>query len=187
MQDVWPTIRKVARVHGKNIVLKNVELEDAEFILSLRLDPQKSRYISAVDQDVEKQREWIRQYQHSEGQAYFLICDKSLQNLGTVRIYDAVGDSFSWGSWILKDGAPSSAAIESAALVYQLALTCWGFKAAHFQVHLANTSVLGFHEKFGAQRVAQTSEEVHLRIEQPQIEQSLRRYAKYLPAQLLVE
>jgi len=106
-----------------------------------------------------------------------------------VRIYDAIGDSFSWGSWILKKGAPPAAAIESAVLVYWLATKYWNFRASHFQVRRHNTSVLAFHEKFGAERVTQTTEEmeIHLRIGQAQIERSLKRYARYLPAEVIVQ
>jgi hypothetical protein len=183
-----PVIRQVGLVYGKSIVLRNVQVEDAEFILSLRLDPQKGGYLSPVEADVEKQREWIRTYLRSQGQAYFLICDRAMRPLGTVRLYDAIGDSFSWGSWILKKGAPPAAAIESALLVYWLATKYWHFRASHFQVRRDNTSVLAFHEKFGAERVTQTTEEaeIHLRIGQAQIERSLKRYARYVPAEVIV-
>jgi hypothetical protein len=46
-------IRQVDRVWGKSIVLRNVQVEDAEFILSLRLDPQKGSYLSPVEADVD--------------------------------------------------------------------------------------------------------------------------------------
>lgn len=184
-----PVIRQVGLVYGKSIVLRNVQVEDAEFILSLRLDPQKGGYLSPVEADVEKQRDWIRTYLRSKCQAYFLICDLAMRPLGTVRLYDAIGDSFSWGSWILKKGAPPAAAIESAVLVYWLATKYWNFRASHFQVRRDNTSVLAFHEKFGAERVTQTNEEaeIHLRIGQLQIERSLKRYARYLPAEVIVQ
>lgn len=182
-----PQVRQVGRVQGKSIFLRNVQLEDAPFILSLRLDPHKSRYVSPVDPDVEKQRTWIGQYLASQGQAYFIICDLAGEALGTVRIYDAVGESFSWGSWMMKQGAPAAAAIESAGLVYRLATEVWGFRAAHFQVHRANTSVVAFHEKFGAQRVWETDGEIGYSIGLDAIGQSLRRYARYLPQRLLVE
>jgi hypothetical protein len=187
MTATHPTIRQVALLHGKSIDLANVQVEDAEFILSLRLDPGKSRYLSPLDGEIEKQRDWIRAYLQSEGQAYFIIRDKAAQRYGTVRIYDAVGDSFSWGSWVLRNGAPPAAAIESALLVYRLAIADWGFRSAHFKVHRANTSVLDFHQRFGAHRTQETDQEVQLRIGLPEIERSLKRYARYLPARILVE
>lgn len=180
-------IRKTRLVCGKSIVLRDVEEGDAEFVLQLRLDPQRNQYLSPVDADAQVQREWIRQYRESQGQAYFVICDGAFVELGTVRIYDAIGDSFSWGSWVLKAGAPAHAAIESAVLVYTLATRLWGFRAAHFRVHPANTSVLAFHEKFGAQRVSQSADEIQLHIGIAQIENSLNRFARYAPSHLRVE
>lgn len=66
-----PVIRQLAHVMGRSIVLRNVQVEDAEFILSLRLDPQKGGHLSPVEADVEKQREWIRQYLGSRGRPIF--------------------------------------------------------------------------------------------------------------------
>jgi len=187
MQGQRPVIQKTKLVRGKTINLRDVVEDDAEFVLQLRLDPRRNQYLSPVDAEVEVQRRWIRQYRESYGQAYFIICDGAFTDLGTVRIYDAIGDSFSWGSWILKEGAPAHAAIESAVLVYTLATRLWGFRAAHFRVHPANASVLAFHEKFGAQRVAETADEIQLRVGIAQIENSLRRFARYAPKHLRVE
>jgi RimJ/RimL family protein N-acetyltransferase len=187
MQDQRPVIRKTKLVRGRSINLRDVVEGDAEFVLQLRLDPRRNQFLSPVDAEVQVQRQWIRQYRESQGQAYFIICDAAFAGLGTVRIYDALGDSFSWGSWVLKEGAPAHAAIESAVLVYTLATRFWGFRAAHFRVHPANTSVLAFHEKFGAKRIAETSDEVQLRIGLVQIENSLRRFARYAPKHLGVE
>ena len=182
-----PRIHRVAQLPGRTILLREVQEGDAAFILSLRLDPRKNRYLSPVVDDVDRQREWIRGYLRSDGQAYFIICaQEDGEPLGTVRLYDAIGDSFSWGSWILKDGAPAAAAVESAVLVYSLGLH-WGFRHAHFQVHQGNTSVLAFHERFGARRTAETEEEVHLAIDEPAIRRSLERYAAFLPDHLDLE
>ncbi|RYF27049.1 MAG: N-acetyltransferase [Comamonadaceae bacterium] len=186
-QDQRPIIRKTRLVRGKSINLRDVVESDAEFVLQLRLDPRRNQYLSPVDAQVEVQREWIRQYRESQGQAYFIICDADFADLGTVRIYDAIGDSFSWGSWVLKEAAPPQAAIESAVLVYTLATRFWGFRAAHFRVHPANTSVLAFHEKFGARRVTETPDEVQLCIGIAQIENSLSRFARYAPKHIGVE
>ena len=179
--DAPPQIRRVPLIQGWSVVLRDAEEADAGFILSLRLDPGRNQFLSPVPDDVERQRAWLRDYQASAGQAYFIICDRQLRPLGTVRVYDAVWDSFSWGSWILKQGVPPTAAIESALLVYRLGLS-WGFAASHFKVHRANNPVVQFHESFGAQRTAETEEEIFFRLDRGAIERALQRYARFLPA-----
>ena len=175
-----PTIRRVPLVPGRNIVLRDVEESDAAFILALRLDPALNRFLSPVADDVERQRAWIRGYLAGAGQAYFVICDREGHPIGTVRLYDATGDSFSWGSWILQRDAPVTAAMESALLVYRLGLS-WGFQASHFQVSKGNDTVIRFHELWGAQRTGETADEVHFRLDRAVIEAGLRRFARFAP------
>lgn len=137
-------------VRGKKLYLREVVLDDAEFILSLRTDPGKNRYLSPTASDVSQQRAFIERYQQSLTDYYFIICDWQAKSLGTVRIYDIQGDSFCWGSWILSADAPTSAAIESALLLYDFAFYSLHYKFAHFDVRKENLSVVDFHKRFGA-------------------------------------
>jgi RimJ/RimL family protein N-acetyltransferase len=107
--------------------------------------------------------------------------------LGSVRLYDPQGDSFCWGSWILKDGAPQSAAIESALIVYSYAVDHLGFKEAHFDVRKGNESVWRFHERFGAKRFAETDQDYLYKIGQKEIGVARQRYKKFLPEPAVVE
>lgn len=177
-----PLISRAAAVTGNKLILRDVEPADAQFILSLRLDPKKNAYLSAVGPDLQKQIDWINGYLCGEGQAYFIICDRQLNRLGTVRLYNAIGTSFSWGSWIIKDDAPNYAAIESAMLVYLFAVDHLGFSAAHFEVDRNNKSVWGFHERFGAKRVKESYREYFYEIGLDQIRASLHRYKKFVPS-----
>ena len=102
-------------------------VSDAEFILSLRTDENKSRFLSATKNDLEAQKAWLIQYAAADDQAYFII-EFNDEPIGTVRLYDAQQDSFCWGSWILKDGRPRQAAMESALMVYAYAVNHLGFK-----------------------------------------------------------
>lgn len=179
-------IRPTARLVGNKLVLREVEADDAAYILSLRLDPKKAAHLSSVDADVAKQVAWIERYKQGNGQAYFIICLKDEQGgagdpVGTVRLYNAIDDSFSWGSWIVADGAPSYVAIESALIVYQYALDHLGFRNAHFEVSRDNRSVWTFHERFGARRVAEDDAEYRFELDNESILASTRRYARFLP------
>lgn len=184
-------IRPAASLVGNRLVLRNVEPSDAAYILALRLDPRKGAYLSMVDDDVKKQAAWIERYQESGDQAYFIICNKdeqgsAAQPVGTVRLYNARGASFSWGSWIVADGAPAHVAIESAVIVYRYALDHLGFRDAHFEVNRANRSVWNFHERFGARRVAEDEVEYRFELKHDAIQASLRRYGKFLPNPIIV-
>jgi RimJ/RimL family protein N-acetyltransferase len=181
-----PTIQPAARLVGNKLVLREVEVADAAYILSLRLDPKKAAYLSAVDADVARQAAWIERYKTDGSQAYFIICLKDEaggagQPVGTVRLYNAIGDSFSWGSWIVADGAPTYVGIESALIVYRYALDHLGFRNAHFEVRKDNRSVWTFHERFGAQRVAEDDVEYRFELAHDAILASMGRYARFLP------
>ena len=88
-------------IEGKNTNLRLVEIEDAEFILNLRLDQTKSRYISKVENDLTKQINWLKDYKKRESEKkeyYFIIEDKVHEKYGVVRLYDFIDDSFCWGT-----------------------------------------------------------------------------------------
>lgn len=142
--------KEVKLVKGKHIKLREVEVSDAAFILSLRLDPRLNQFLSKTVNDLSRQEEWIREYHGKTGEYYFIIESEHNIPLGTVRIYDIRDDSFCWGSWIIKKDAPIHAAIESALLVYEVGFYSLGFKKAHFDVRKNNDSVVAFHKRFGA-------------------------------------
>lgn len=185
-----PSVRRAARLQGKTLVLRDATVDDAEFILGLRTDEVKSRHLSRTSGALADQQAWLAAYARRDGEAYFVIEDLAGAKLGTVRLYDArVIDgqsSFCWGSWILSDAAPSSAAIESALIVYAYALDTLGFTNAHFQVNLANERVCAFHERFGARRVSQDEVEIEYTLANASIREAMRRYARFLPDPLTV-
>jgi RimJ/RimL family protein N-acetyltransferase len=167
-------------VCGPNLRFRLATEADAEFILSLRLDPAKNRHLSPVAADVEAQRQYIRDQAQSDrfgvtGQLYFII-EAQGRPVGTIRLYGVRGTSFSWGSWILTDDAPKSAAVESTCMVYRLGLF-QGFCAAHFEVHKANEKVWQYHERFGARRVGETDRAYLYQIDKGEILAALNRYA----------
>jgi len=176
-----PQILKAHWVQGKTLMFRNADVTDAAFILSLRSDSNKSRYLSRTSPELSQQVAWLNDYAGKTDQAYFIIEAKQGVSLGTVRIYNAQADSFSWGSWILKDGAPQSAAIESALMVYSYATDHLGFRAAHFDVRKGNENVWRFHERFGAERVGETEDDYLYQIDIEKILVTRFKYKRYLP------
>ena len=184
-QSPSPRLRKAKRVIGKTLTFRDVTPADAAFILSLRTDEKKGRYLSPTTPDLDVQLAWLQDYGQATDQAYFIIEHQS-QSIGTVRLYAACGTSFSWGSWILIDGLPAQVAMESALMVYAYAVDHLGFSAAHFDVRKANKRVWQFHERFGAQRKGETEQDYLYCLGFDAIQNSRQRYAKFLPAGVTV-
>ncbi|MES2785420.1 MAG: GNAT family N-acetyltransferase [Pseudomonadota bacterium] len=174
-------IQKARGIWGKTLVFRDADSTDAGFILSLRSDPVKSKHLSKIPGDLNAQLEWLSRYSVSDSEAYFVIENHLGVPLGTVRIYDARGDSFCWGSWILVKQAPTSAAIESALMVYRYALEFLNFGSAHFQVHQENERVWRFHERFGAERISADEVQYEYKMSNAAIKTSLERYRRFLP------
>ena len=182
-----PAVRKAKFIRGKSLGFRDACVQDAAFILALRTNEQKSRHLSKVSADLQNQKDWLLAYQARKNEAYFVIENLERDKLGMVRIYDAQGESFCWGSWILSNDAPSTAAIESALMVYAYAMGTLGFSMAHFQVNKANERVWKFHERFGAIRRAEDADQFHYVLSGQAIAVSMKRYERYLPTGIVVE
>lgn len=140
-------------LQSKTIRLRLIEESDASFILKLRLDCRYNKFLSAVQNDLQAQIDWIREYKTYEDnnkQFYFIIERLDGTPCGTVRIYDLREDSFCWGSWILNEDKTRYAAVESAFLVYKFGFENLGYKKSHFDVMRENEKVIEFHQKLGA-------------------------------------
>lgn len=141
--------------------LRLVNEADAGFLLSLRLDPSRNRNISVTSSDLEAQVGWMRKYAFrcaAGAEAYFII-EVAGEAQGSLRLYDYLPEqnSFCWGSWIIRPGAPATTAYQSAIIIYDLAFGTLGFTCAHFDVRQANLSVWKFHEKMGAKLTREDS------------------------------
>lgn len=167
-------------------MLRDAGPDDAAFVLRLRADERNARHLSQVSGGLAKQQDWLHDYANRVDQAYFIIADDQGADLGTVRIYDAVGDSFCWGSWIISDAAPGFAAIESALMVYFYAIHELGFRRAHFQVQRGNERVRQFHLRFGAHCVAEDASQFHFALSTVAIETALLKYRRFLPNGIVV-
>lgn len=165
---------------GKRINLRDVEVSDAEFILSLRLDADLSQYLSATAADVEKQRAWIENYKSRENEWYFIIENKQREPVGTVRIYDVQSDSFCWGSWIIVKSARSYASFESAILLYDYAFFTLGFAKSHFDVRKENDKVVTFHQRFGAETVSADEENYYFNFTREAYQKTREKYSKVI-------
>ena len=181
-----PKIRKALSVRGETLVFRDVNLEDAEFILSLRNDEKKSRFLSATSNDLQTQRNWLEGYAKTDNQSYFIIEYHGLP-VGTVRLYDPHQDSFCWGSWILSHESPPSGGDGVGTDGIRLRVGSPWVQEQYFDVRKGNERVWQFHERFGAQRVQETDRDFLYSLRNQAIRDSFRCYAKFLPNGVKVE
>ena len=168
---------------GKNINLRTVEIEDADFIYTMRQNRKKTKYLSKVTGTVDSQKEWIKNYKQREDEEkefYFIIESKSKEKLGLVRMYDFKNDSFCWGSWLIKEDAPKSTAIESALQIYEFAFYKLNFNKSHFEVQKGNDKVIAFHQRFGAKIIDENDKEVFFDFQKEDYEIIKQKYKRYL-------
>ena len=168
---------------GKNINLRTVEIKKAKFIFSKRQNQNKTKYLSKVTGTVESQKEWIKNYKQREEnkkEFYFVIESKDKEKLGLVRMYDFQDESFCWGSWLIKEDAPKTTAIESALQIYEFGIYSLGFEKSHFDVRKGNDKVISFHQRFGAKIVDEDELDYFFNFEKSDYEIIKEKYKRYL-------
>ena len=170
-------------IYGKNINMRTVTTEDAEFIYNMRQNQNKTKYLSKVTGTVESQKEWIKNYKQREEnkkEFYFVIESKDKRKLGLVRMYDFQDNSFCWGSWLIKEDAPKSTAIESALQIYEFGFYSLGFEKSHFDVRKENDKVIAFHQRFGAKIIDEDKLNYFFNFEKSDYEITKKKYKRYL-------
>jgi RimJ/RimL family protein N-acetyltransferase len=139
-------------VDGHVFRLRPVEVEDAAFILELRTDPERSRYLHPVANDLDAQRRWIEFYFERPGDYYFVIENRDTgQREGTAGIYNIDRIFAEWGRWIVR--AESRAAIESAGLIYRVGFEVLGLESMYCRTSVENVPAVQFHRSFGLERI----------------------------------
>ena len=170
-------------IYGKNINMRTVTTEDAEFIYNMRQNQNKTKYLSKVTGTVDSQKEWIKNYKQREEEKkefYFVIESKDKRKLGLVRMYDFQDNSFCWGSWLIKEDAPKSTAIESALQIYEFGFYSLGFEKSHFDVRKGNDKAISFHQRFGAKIVDEDELDYFFNFEKSDYEIIKEKYKRYL-------
>ena len=167
---------KCGSIHGTHVILRQIQVKDAEFVLSLRLHPTKGRFISATSSDITLQENWIRDTLLKDNEIMFIVADKENRNLGCIRIYNANSHSYTWGSWLMIDGLSPVIAIESIALLYSYGKML-GYSSAMLDVRRKNVSVWSFHEKYtGAKLIFEDEFDRFYRLDEKEIDQFLIRH-----------
>lgn len=134
---------------------------DSAFIVNLRSDGKRSRFIHRTEADVEKQVLWIRDYKIREqkGQEYYFIYEANGMPFGVNRVYNIEEDHCTEGSWVCLPLEDSSKIIASALVIRDIIFDYFNFEYDLFNVSVGNNKVKKFHKICGATIIEETPEE----------------------------
>ncbi|TDP00916.1 GNAT family N-acetyltransferase [Flavobacterium sp. 245] len=140
------------QINSHGIKLRLVEEIDAEFIVSIRTDFSKSKFISETDVSIEKQREWIRNYKKREKEGeeyYFIAIDENDIKFATYRIYNKKENNIEIGSFVSKPGYDIAINVIKVDIILKaFVFTTLKFDMLNFEVRKENKSVVNYHKKF---------------------------------------
>lgn len=127
--------------------------EDAEFIVKLRTNPKLSRFIHHTENNVLKQRAYINSYKQREriGTDYYFMFILHEEPVGVARIYNIEDTTFTFGSWVFKEGLPYWVSIAGAIISREIAFETLG-KEKELEVdgtHENNKGVISFSRMLG--------------------------------------
>jgi hypothetical protein len=140
------------------LYVRFVEENDADFILSLRTNPNLNKYIHETKPDVELQRTWIQRYkerQKNEEDFYFMFEKPQGAKLGVCRIYDINEESFTIGSWIFSQQAPVGSSILADIITREIAYERFPLKKHLFDVKRTNITVNRYNETYKSELLYQ--------------------------------
>ena len=143
--------------HGEKygLAYRFVNEDDAEFIVNLRTDPIKSRYISNTDASLENQKEWIRLYKAREhdGQDYYFIFYFGSTPAGVTRIYNIDDNHFIHGSWVFANNVPPFCSLAAAIIAREIAYDTLGLEEEidTSGIHIDNQGVLQVSKMMGVE------------------------------------
>ena len=144
-----------------SVVLKNEErtlrpvtVEDAEFIVRLRNQAHAKNCVNDTSTDVEKQRQWIRDYLKRDNEYYWIIETPDGEPFGTISLYhyDAEKNQIESGRWIkLKDGNNVYNLFKSIVQFYDFAFDVLKVDKLVFDVVATNKRVIRYHQSYGVE------------------------------------
>ncbi|WP_339657188.1 GNAT family N-acetyltransferase [Flavobacterium frigidarium] len=135
-----------------NIKLRLVEIADADFIIKLRTDSSKSRFISKTDSNVQEQENWIAKYKEREligEEYYFIAIDENDVKFATYRLYNKTIKSIEIGSFVSKPRYDKPLNVIKVDIILKaFVFKNLGYDELTFEVRKDNKSVINYHKKF---------------------------------------
>lgn len=166
-------------LEGKGIIIREAEVEDASFILALRLDDDLSLFLGKVDNNLEKQKQYLIENKKKNDDLYFIVEDKKGECFGAARIYNIKAESFTYGSWIMRKDAPHNFGIETYFLISDCAYYVLKCLRAEFDVMKKNDPVVRFHKRMGSKIIGEDELNYYFKQTLAEYEAIRKKYQRY--------
>lgn len=144
-----------------SIVLKNdertlrpVTVEDAEFIVRLRNQAHARNCVNDTSTDIEKQRQWIRDYLKRDNEYYWIIETPDGEPFGTSSFYhyDQARNQIESGRWVELKGEKYTYNLFKSNLQFDgFAFDVLKVDKVVFDVVATNKRVIRYHQSYGAE------------------------------------
>lgn len=134
-------------------ILRPVRVDDAEFIVKLRNQPHVIGRVNDSLIDVEKQREWIREYLKRDNEYYWIMETHDHRPFGTTSLYHYCAENrqIETGRWVKMADAPQDGnQFASRIQMNDFVFDVLGMKRLVFDVVSTNKPVLKYHRLCGA-------------------------------------
>jgi len=139
-------------IEYKVITLRLVNADDASFIIALRNDEKKSKFISKTSPDINAQKLWMLEYKIREQQGkeyYFIASDENNEDFATYRVYKIDSGLPEIGSWVSKPNYSNiKNSIKVDIAIKNYVLNELNFENVQFEVRKENFSVNNYHKLF---------------------------------------
>lgn len=134
-------------LEGRYVDLKSVTVEDAEFTLGIRMDPELTKYLPRINNTLEQQIMWIKQQRRKPGDYFFVVWDKNGNRIGTNSIYNINGEEGESGRLAIRGNSFQS--IEAQLLMSDFSYNVIGLENVVSYVQDGNDKALRYGAVFG--------------------------------------
>ncbi len=154
-------IPQIEKLQGKYVNLREVTVDDAKFILKLRCDENKSKYIHKTENNLQKQIDYIKNYLTKKDEWYFIIENKNGEPIGTHRIYNVNNKNFTTGSWLMINDSSPAETTEGCYLMMNFAFNILGLEKNCYDIRKENQGIVKYNQFLGAKIVKESDLNVY--------------------------
>ena len=161
-------IHKFVNLRTHFSILSELKEPDIEQIINIR-NKRKNNFLYKISDSIEEQIVYFRSYkkrQEKEGEIYYKLYDKNQPNTicGLVRIVKIYQiDSFSWESFILKEGTNPILAYDVPLTIFSIGFDFLKKKTCGpWNVPLKANNIMKFHKNIGMASVIDTTNQFYV-------------------------